>query len=139
MTQLPDFATNHAPSDAATTVADKVNELFRLLRENKVTAPPIAIATAYINPAGFALLADELETAPRVRLLLGAEPEEESVRAITSGDSDQDCATRRSHSASPGVARGRARHDGVRPRPHRGGEANGRVAAQRRPEWHSQG
>jgi hypothetical protein len=90
MTQLPDFATNHAPSDAATTVADKVNELFRLLRENKVAAPPIAIATAYINPAGFALLADELDTAPRVRLLLGAEPEEDSVRAITAGDADQD-------------------------------------------------
>ena len=28
MTQLPDFATNHSPSDAASTVADKVNELF---------------------------------------------------------------------------------------------------------------
>lgn len=90
MTQLPDFATNHSPSDAAATVADKVNELFCRLRENKVTAPPIAIATAYINPAGFALLADELEQAPRVRLLLGAEPDAESVRAITSGDSDQD-------------------------------------------------
>lgn len=90
MNQLPDFATNHLASEAAVTVADRVNELFRLLRENKVTAPPIAIATAYINPAGFNLLADELETAPRVRLLLGAEPEEESVRAIASGDSDQD-------------------------------------------------
>lgn len=90
MTQLPDFATNHAPSDAASTVADKVNELFRLLRENKVAPPPIAVATAYINPAGYALLADELESAPRVRLLLGAEPEEDSVRALTSGDSDQD-------------------------------------------------
>lgn len=90
MTQLPDFATNHSPSDAAATVADKVNELFRLLRQNKVTPPPIAIAAAYVNPAGFTLLADELETAPRVRLLLGAEPEEDSVRAITSGDSDQD-------------------------------------------------
>src|SRR4051812_20618935 len=42
MTQLPDFATNRAPSDAAATVADKVNELFCLLRANKVTAPPIA-------------------------------------------------------------------------------------------------
>lgn len=90
MTQLPDFASNHALSDATTTVADKVNQLFCLLRENKVTAPPIAIATAYINPAGFALLAQELETAPHVRLLLGAEPEEDSVRAITSGDADQD-------------------------------------------------
>ncbi|MEP9385573.1 SNF2-related protein [Nocardioides cheoyonin] len=90
MTQLPDFATNFAPSEPDATVADKVNELFRRLRENKVTAPPIAIATAYINPAGFALLAGELETAPRVRLLLGAEPEEDSVRAMTSGDADQD-------------------------------------------------
>lgn len=90
MTQLPDFATNHASTEAGLTVADKVNELFCLLRENKVTSPPIAIATAYVNPAGFALLADELELAPRVRLLLGAEPEEESVRAIVSGDSDQD-------------------------------------------------
>lgn len=90
MTQLPDFATNHIASEAAVTVADRVNELFRLLRENKVQPPPIAIATAYINPAGFALLADELEIAPRVRLLLGAEPEAESVRAIASGDSDQD-------------------------------------------------
>jgi len=90
MTQLPDFATNHLASEAAVTVADRINELFRLLRENKVQPPPIAIATAYINPAGFALLADELEIAPRVRLLLGAEPEAESVRAIASGDSDQD-------------------------------------------------
>jgi hypothetical protein len=90
MTRLPDFATNHSPSDSAATVADKVNELFRLLRENKITPPPIAIATAYINPAGFALLADELNRAPRVRLLLGAEPDPESVRAIVSGDSDQD-------------------------------------------------
>jgi Helicase conserved C-terminal domain/PLD-like domain/SNF2-related domain len=90
MTQLPDFATNHATSEAATTVADKVNDLFRLLRENKVTPPPIAIATAYINPSGFALLADELETAPGVRLLLGAEPDAESVRALASGDADQD-------------------------------------------------
>jgi len=90
VTQLPDFATNHSPSEPAGTVAHKINELFLLLRENKVTAPPLAIATAYVNPAGFDLLADELEAAPRVRLLLGAEPEEDSVRAITLGDADQD-------------------------------------------------
>ncbi|MBX7134162.1 MAG: hypothetical protein K1X67_15935 [Fimbriimonadaceae bacterium] len=90
MNQLPDFATNHAPDDAGSTVADKVNELFRLLRKNKVSAPPVAIATAYINPAGFSLLAEELEKATQVRLLLGAEPEEEVVRAISAEDSDQD-------------------------------------------------
>uniref|UniRef100_UPI000AA859D3 SNF2-related protein n=1 Tax=Mycolicibacterium llatzerense TaxID=280871 RepID=UPI000AA859D3 len=102
VTQLPSFATNHSASDATATVADKVNELFRLLRENKVTAPPIAIATAYINPGGFALLADELEQAPHVRLLLGAEPDAESVNAIASGDSDQDarrCAAIQHHQA----------------------------------------
>jgi len=90
MTGLPDFATNHSASEAGERVADRVNELFRLLRENKVDAPPVAIATAYINPAGFALLADELERAPRVRLLLGAEPEQDAVRAVSSHDADVD-------------------------------------------------
>ncbi len=90
MNQLPDFATNHSASEAGLRVADRVNELFRLLRANKVEAPPVAIATAYINPAGFALLADELEHAPRVRLLLGAEPEQDAVRAVSSHDADLD-------------------------------------------------
>ncbi len=90
MTQLPDFASNHLPTEAGLRVADRVNDLFRLLRENKVQAPPIAIATAYINPGGFALLADELERAPRVRLLLGAEPEQDAVRAVAARDADLD-------------------------------------------------
>lgn len=86
MSQLPDFASNHLASEATVRVADRVNELFRMLRANKLTPPPIAIATAYVNPAGFALLADELEQAPRVRLLLGAEPEQNSVRAVSAQD-----------------------------------------------------
>lgn len=86
--QQPQFATNR--HDLAMTVGGEVNKLFRVPREKFAQTPPIAIATAYINPAGFALLADELEAAPRVRLLIGAEPEEDSVRAITAGDSDQD-------------------------------------------------
>jgi len=59
MTQLPDFATNHLASEEAVTVADRVNELFRLLRENKVQPPPIAIATvaaAGIRRAGNPIL-----------------------------------------------------------------------------------
>lgn len=90
MTQLPDFATNHLASEATFRVADRVNDLFRMLRENKVTPPPLAIATAYINPGGFALLADELEQAPQVRLLLGAEPEQNAVRAVSAHDSTMD-------------------------------------------------
>jgi len=82
MSQLPDFATNYGGSDGGR-VADQVNLLFEKLAENKITPPPISIATAYINPAGFALLANELEKAPHVRLLLGAEPDEDTVRAMT--------------------------------------------------------
>jgi phosphatidylserine/phosphatidylglycerophosphate/cardiolipin synthase-like enzyme len=59
-----------------------------MLRDNKVTPPPLAIATAYVNPGGFGLLADELERAPRVRLLLGAEPEQNAVRAVSARDAD---------------------------------------------------
>lgn len=90
MNQLPDFATNHLTSETAARVADRVNELFRVLRENKVSPPPVAIATAYINPGGFVLLADELEQAPQVRLLLGAEPEQNAVRAVSDHDADMD-------------------------------------------------
>ncbi|MGO1225303.1 MAG: helicase-related protein [Brachybacterium sp.] len=90
MSQLPDFATNYLASEATVRVADRVNELFRMLRENKQTPPPLAIATAYINPGGFALLSDELEQAPRVRLLLGAEPEQNSVRAVSAHDATMD-------------------------------------------------
>ena len=86
MTQLPDFATNHQAGEATDRVADRVNELFRLLRHNKVAPPPLAIATAYINPGGFELLADELERAPRVRLLLGAEPDQNAVPVVSAHD-----------------------------------------------------
>ena len=40
----------------------------------------ISIATAFMSPAGFAAVADRLEQAGRVRLLLGAEPEPEASR-----------------------------------------------------------
>ena len=77
---LPSFATNRpAKGDA---VATEVNRLFSVLREQLAVKPDIAIATAYINPGGFNLLADELEKAPRVRLLLGAEPEQALVQAV---------------------------------------------------------
>lgn len=40
----------------------------------------ICIATAFMNPAGFGTVADRLDRAERVRLLLGAEPEPEAIR-----------------------------------------------------------
>lgn len=76
----PVFATNR-PDDGET-VAEAVNRLLAGSRENLANPPELAIATAYLNPAGFALIADEVEQAPRVRLLLGAEPETPPVRRV---------------------------------------------------------
>ena len=71
--QLPVFATNDV--DTGETVAASVNRMYALMRETLKDAPPISIASAYVNAGGFTLLADELEQAPYVRLLLGAEPD----------------------------------------------------------------
>lgn len=70
--KLPVFATNRITP--AMTVASEVNRLLRVNREALATPPSAAIATAYVNPAGFMLIADELERLPRIRILLGAEP-----------------------------------------------------------------
>ena len=84
---LPMFASNRP--DKNETVAGEINKLFEIMRTKLRETPSIAIATAFINPAGFTLIADELEKAPRVRLLLGAEPEPEIIRAISDEDADR--------------------------------------------------
>lgn len=77
--ELPFFATNR-PSENQS-VSEGVNRLFRVLRETLKHSPEISISSAYINPAGFNLLADELEKAPRIRLLLGAEVQQDVVQS----------------------------------------------------------
>ncbi|MHA6695299.1 SNF2-related protein [Homoserinimonas sp. A520] len=70
--QLPVFATNRIAPPM--TVGEEINRLLRVNREALATPPSAAIATAYVNPPGFMLIADELERLPRIRILLGAEP-----------------------------------------------------------------
>ena len=70
--QLPVFATNRIAPPMS--VREEVRRLFRVNREALAVPPSAAIATAYINPAGFLLLADELEKLPRIRIMLGADP-----------------------------------------------------------------
>jgi len=79
----PVFATNHP--ERGETVAAEVNRLLSGLRTDLATPPELALATAYINPQGFALIADEVEQAPHVRILLGAQPEEPFRRRIETG------------------------------------------------------
>lgn len=76
---LPTFATNNLPKGKS--VASEVNRLLGFFRTRLKEKPEVAIATAYINPGGFNLLAEELEKAPHVRLLLGAEPEQKLILA----------------------------------------------------------
>ena len=66
-------------------VAEALNARLRYWQTNMVNPPEVRIATAYFNPGGFGLLADHLEKAAHVRLLLGAEPElpERRVRSLT--------------------------------------------------------
>lgn len=83
---IPMFATNGLY--AGMTVGGEVNRLFKLLRERMAFRPPIKLATAYINAQGFALLADELEQASHIKLLLGAEPDPELARAVVEHGAD---------------------------------------------------
>lgn len=66
-----DFSTN---KEGERTVAYDINSLLVFRRQNAASPARVAIASAYFNPGGFNLLADELEQATGVRLLLGAEP-----------------------------------------------------------------
>ena len=79
----PVFATNRP--ERGETVAGEVNRLLRGKRKSLSSPPDVAIATAYVNPAGVALLLDELERTPRVRLLLGAEPDRAAARPAAAG------------------------------------------------------
>ena len=55
---LPMFASNRP--DKNETVAGEINKLFEIMRTKLRETPNIAIATAFINPAGFTLIADEV-------------------------------------------------------------------------------
>lgn len=79
----PVFATNRP--ERGETVAGELNRLLRGKRKSLASPPDIAIATAYVNPAGVALLLDELQRTPRVRLLLGAEPDPAAARPAAGG------------------------------------------------------
>jgi hypothetical protein len=82
----PVFATNRP--GASDTVAEEVNRLLNGVRTKYAKPAELAIATAYLNPQGFNLIADEVEQAPLVRLLLGAEPEESFSRRAASSPGD---------------------------------------------------
>lgn len=62
------------------TLAQALREHLVALRESGGAAEPVDVASAFFSVSGWNLVADELEQAPRVRLLLGAEPQPEAAR-----------------------------------------------------------
>lgn len=84
----PRFLTNR--SDRNRVVANDIQSIFAQLRGVFAESPSISIATAYINPGGFSLLAEELKRAPRVRLLLGAEPQHREEMALLRHEPDSE-------------------------------------------------
>jgi hypothetical protein len=80
------FATNR--EDRGETVAAAINGHLDWLGDTWKKPFTVAIATAYINPGGFALMADALTKAQSVRLLIGAEPEPSiaRIRSLTEED-----------------------------------------------------
>ena len=57
----------------------KIAEAVRACAEYRKNQYPVSIATGYFNLGGFMSIADVLEAAPAVRILIGAEPEHEVV------------------------------------------------------------
>lgn len=57
------------------TVADAIGGYWDHFLTHRPDDLALAIASAYFNPGGFKLLADRLEAATKVRLLIGAEPD----------------------------------------------------------------
>ena len=99
----PEFATNR-PGER---VADAICAHLAHLRETLAHPPELAIATAYFNPGGYGLLADELDHVAKVRLLLGAEPTvpERAVRHLSDSTSPVRAARARLRHALEGHAR----------------------------------
>ncbi len=64
------------------TLARAIQDQLRELRAAGWLPGELCIATAYFNPAGWKLLAEELRRLPAIRLLLGAEPVPEAQQAL---------------------------------------------------------
>lgn len=79
----PELLTNRPGEE----VAEGLRSYLAYLRESWKEPYELAIATAYFNLGGYALLANELDHPRRVRILLGAEPPdpERRVRRLDDG------------------------------------------------------
>lgn len=80
----PEFITNQAGNTLLAALQAAIPDAPAMavldVAEVPLALAEISIATAFISPAGFGAVAERLEQAGRVRLLVGAEPEPEAQR-----------------------------------------------------------
>jgi len=99
----PEFLTNRNGQTVAQAIAAHLEHLLWSRRQPF----ELAIATAYFNPGGFALLAEMLEHVGGVRLVLGAEPHgaERTLRQLDAAAGPADVARARLRGALEGHVR----------------------------------
>lgn len=80
----PEFATNRNDERVADALSGFLGRLLEKWREPF----EVAIATAYFNPEGFELIAEQLEQVDKTRLLLGVEPKgtDKEIRSLDGQD-----------------------------------------------------
>jgi phosphatidylserine/phosphatidylglycerophosphate/cardiolipin synthase-like enzyme len=80
----PEFITNQDGNTLLAALKAAIPDAPTMAAPGAADASPvlteISIATAFMSPAGFGAIAERLEQAGRVRLLIGAEPEPEALR-----------------------------------------------------------
>ncbi|MPZ51777.1 MAG: helicase [Acidimicrobiia bacterium] len=124
----PEFATNRDDR----TVADALNGHLGWVSDTWAKPFEVAIASAYFNPGGFGLVAHTLEQVPKVRLLLGAEPDSRRARPR---HLDRDTPPQRAQRAQVRNALATHERDIQRDRDLLGFEIQAEQAARRLIEW----
>ena len=75
MTNQPEFIDNRSGNTLAAAITTYLQGL-----DGKLAAEPtLDVVTGYFNPRGYFAIADGLERVQHLRLLIGAEPEEEGT------------------------------------------------------------
>lgn len=82
--QHPEFITNQGANTLLAALRAAIPDAPAAAAPGLAEAPlaltEVSIATAFMSPAGFGAVAERLEQAGRVRLMIGAEPEPEALR-----------------------------------------------------------